>query len=69
MLTELENYTDMETNGINVPSTPESDTMVNGDVSPGNQSTGNQSDSQMSTGNQSDSPMTNVEEKSEGENS
>ncbi|KAL4237154.1 Ubiquitin carboxyl-terminal hydrolase 24 [Mactra antiquata] len=69
LLTELESYTDMDTNGNNVPSTPESDTMATGDVSPGNQSTENQSDTQMSTGNQPDSPRTKVEEKSEGENS
>lgn len=58
MLTELENYPEMDTNGNTVVSTPDSDTMVTEDTSPSNQS---------------DTRMTSIEEekgqKHEGDNS
>ncbi|XP_060555692.1 ubiquitin carboxyl-terminal hydrolase 24-like isoform X1 [Ruditapes philippinarum] len=62
LLTELENYADMDTNGNSVASPTESDTMTSGDASPRNQPTDNQSDSHMSTGNQSDTNMSTIEE-------
>ena len=58
LLTELENSPEMDTNGNNVASTPDSDTMVMEETSPSNQS---------------DSHMSSIEEeksqKSDGDNS
>lgn len=58
LLTELENSPEMDTNGNNVASTPDSDSMVTEETSPTNQS---------------DTHMTSIEEekgqKSDGDNS
>lgn len=52
----------MDTNGNSVASPADSDTMATGDVSPRNQPTDNQSDSQQLSENHPDTVMSSIEE-------